>query len=324
MTQAPSPGVFRRKFLSNSFGVLAMAILFSVAIILTSICAKMTSFAHGEVHKSTDFCIILDNQTGHIKSLRRAGASNNIEFLREDRTLGPVSLRIRKEGNSWRDVVSGDKDLELRSMFELLEAKLRWNIVVFNTGNEAIEIGDLDLPLPMNTVYTTDPEETYTQRVFKHAFISGHASFLYWLPVKGTGPFLVMMPDADAPGNSHLEYFTSTGADYAFGREEFSVLVHSKAFAETNPSGTWRQPRTSCILQPGQEIHYAFTFQWADSYEGVRELRGRVEVLIFMHRAWHSAGYGSPLFSHHSSQDRCDSTGISITNKSRTDSLHCS
>jgi len=140
MTQAPSPGVFRRKFLSNSFGVLAMAILFSVAIILTSICAKMTSFAHGEVHKSTDFCIILDNQTGHIKSLRRAGASNNIEFLREDRTLGPVSLRIRKEGNSWRDVVSGDKDLELRSMFELLEAKLRWNIVVFNTGNEAIEI----------------------------------------------------------------------------------------------------------------------------------------------------------------------------------------
>ena len=63
-----------------------------------------------------------------------------------------------------------------------------------NTGREALEIGDLALPLPMNTDYVWDHEETFVRRVFRHAFIAGHGSFLYWLPVKGSGSFLVMQP----------------------------------------------------------------------------------------------------------------------------------
>ena len=73
-----------------------------------------------------------------------------------------------------------------------------------NTGRETLEIGDLALPLPMNTDYVWDHEETFVRRVFRHAFIAGHGSFLYWLPVKGSGSFLVMMPEGDtAPGVLH-------------------------------------------------------------------------------------------------------------------------
>ena len=47
-----------------------------------------------------------------------------------------------------------------------------------------------------------------------------------------------------------LEFFTATDMDYAFGRERYSVFVHSKAAAEREERGTWRQPRTSRFLAP--------------------------------------------------------------------------
>ena len=85
--------------------------------------------------------------------------------------------------------------------------------------------------------------------------LPGHGSFLYWLPVKGTGWFLVMQPLAD----THLEFFTSTDMDYAFGKERFTVYVHSTA-AAADKRGTWRQPRTSRLLKPGEERPLSLCF----------------------------------------------------------------
>ena len=71
--------------------------------------------------------------------------------------------------------------------------------------------------------------------------------------------------------------------DYAHGRERFTVFVHSKATAEQDQRGTWRQPRTSRLLQPGEAFANRFAFRWADSYEDVRELlcqNGGVDVQV--------------------------------------------
>ena len=156
---------------------------------------------------------------------------------------------------------------------------LRWNICVKNTGTANLEVGDLALPLPMNTDYVWDHTETFPRRVLRHVFIAGHGSFLYWIPVQGSGPILMMQPDE----HTSLEFFRATGMDYAFGRESFTAYLHSLAAAEQEQRGTWRQTRTNCRLQPGETATYGFAFRWAKDYEGVRNLlydRGGIDVHV--------------------------------------------
>ena len=225
------------------------------------------------------FLRVADPVTGRLTSLRHAKDADHVEFIRPGEPLGAVNLRVRTPGGAWRDVRESVDGVELRSNFNSNSDALRWEIRVKNTGNEALEIGDLALPLPMNTDYVWDHEETFVRRVFRHAFIAGHGSFLYWLPVKGSGRILVMLPE----GDTQLEYFTADGMDYAFGKERFSVFVHSKATAETDPRGTWRQPQTGRMLESNEETRYAFAFYWADSYDAVRKLlrqHGGVDVQV--------------------------------------------
>ncbi|MCX6875644.1 MAG: DUF5695 domain-containing protein [Verrucomicrobia bacterium] len=225
------------------------------------------------------FLRVADPASGCLTSLRHAADADHLEFIRPGEALGPVVLRVRTPGTPWREVTPNAAGVELRSNFTPRADALRWEISVKNTGREALEIGDLALPLPMHTDYVWDHEETFVRRVFRHAFIAGHGSFLYWLPVKGSGWFLVMMPEDD----THLEFFTADGMDYAFGKERFTAFVHSKASAEADPRGTWRQAPTSRTLQPDEEARYAFGLHWADSYQAVRAVlrqHGGIDVQV--------------------------------------------
>ena len=225
------------------------------------------------------FDVKLDAQSGFITSLRRAGGAGLVEFIRPGSALGAVKLRVRSGSEPWRELSQSADGVELKSGFRPDGDTLRWEVAVKNTGKESLEIGDLGLPLPMNADYTWNHEETFKHRVFKHAFIAGHGSFLYWLPAEGTGSFLVMQP----VGDTSLEFFTATDMDYAYGREKFTVFVHSKAAAEMDKRGTWRQPRTSRILKAGEEFTSRFVFRFADNYEGVREVvyqNGGVDVQV--------------------------------------------
>ena len=129
-----------------------------------------------------------------LASLKRVGDTTGLEFVRSNAVLGRVILRVRAEGGRWREATRSDETLLLRSQFTPHADALRWEIAIKNTGGSPLEIGDLELPLPMNTSYVWDHEETFVRRVFKHAFIAGDGSFLYWLPVKGSGSFLVLLP----------------------------------------------------------------------------------------------------------------------------------
>jgi len=225
------------------------------------------------------FLRVADPVTGRLTSLRHAKDTDRVEFIRPGETLGAVIVRVRTPGSVWREVSKSAEGVELRSNFSPRAEALRWELSVKNTGREPLEIGDLALPLPMNTDYVADHEETFVRRVFRHAFIARHGSFLYWLPVKGSGSFLVMMPE----GDTHLEFFTADGMDYAFGKERFTAFIHAKASAEADPRGSWRQPLTSKTLQPNEEARYAFALYWADSYDAVRAVlrqHGGVDVQV--------------------------------------------
>jgi hypothetical protein len=202
-----------------------------------------------------------------LSSLRRVGDSSGLEFIRSNSVLGTILMRVRTGDGTWQTITNSEAGVVLRSEFVPDGEALRWEVTVKNTRTSSLEVGDLELPLPMNDRYTVDNQETAVQRVFKHAFIAGSGTFLYWLPVKGTGSFLVMLP---RKGTS-LEFFKSNKSSYGFGGEDYSVFVHSKAASLLESRGTWRQPRTSRVLEPGAEARYAFDFYWADSYEGVRD-----------------------------------------------------
>jgi hypothetical protein len=253
----------------------------NLPLTLISAClAAVTTFAAAPATDPAElFQCAVDPATGWLTSLRCAADPDRLEFLRPGQSIGPVALRVRSPGASWTDVRRSTNGVELSSGFRRQPQELIWEIVVRNTSDHALEIGDLALPLPMNMDYGWDHEETFVRRVFQHACVAGHGSFLYWLPVKGTGSFLILQP----VGETSLEFFTATDMDYAHGNQRFSVFIHSRAAAEQESRGTWRQPRTGRMLRAGEAVTNRLAFRWAASYDGVRDSlyqHGGVDVTV--------------------------------------------
>ncbi len=99
-----------------------------------------------------------DPKTGWLTSIRRAGDSNRVEFIRPGQALGAVRLRVRVPGLPWREVSQSDSGVNVCSRFLPRGEALHWEVTVKNVSrSEPLEIGDLALPLPMNTDYVLGP-----------------------------------------------------------------------------------------------------------------------------------------------------------------------
>ncbi len=219
---------------------------------------------------------------GPLTSLRPPGST--VEFLRPGAALGAPLVRYRFEAEAWRELAPSapSPDLAVSTHVRPDGDVQRLVLTLENRTDRALQIGDLALPLPMHNRYAKDPEETFLRRVFRHARIAGSGSFVYWLPVGGAGPHLVMLPME----GTALEYFTDTAADYAWGGGDYTVFIHSGATGPVT-RGTWRQAHTSRTLNPrghsGDKVSYGFLLAWADDQTGVRELlyrHGNVDVQV--------------------------------------------
>ena len=225
---------------------------------------------------------------------KRIDDTHHLQCIAQDKILGHVGIRYRLDSGPWQAVhtseleaepprvmrssadehlVSYDfdagKGLALSEHFVCERDSLQWRMRLINRSRGTLEIGDLVLPLPMNTTYPKhQPEETFTSRLFRHSFISGHGSFVFWLPVGGVGPHLVMTPLA----GTQLEYFSEARANYAVGGSGYTAYIHSAALAAEAQGGSWRQESTSLRLAPGEDVTYGFQFDWTDSYQGVRDI----------------------------------------------------
>jgi len=251
---------------------------------------------------STAFRLGIRDESGEIVSLIPAAAPS-LEFIRPDSPLGEVILRYRIAQGPCREAssaASGDvrqvrpgsggdvveveiahqadsadargvRGIALTERFALCGDQLAWTLHLRNRTDEPIEVGDLAVPLVMNNRYTHDAQETFQRRMFRHAFISGHASFVYWQPVSGAGPHLLMT----CGEGTHLEYFTDRDMDYAYGGGVYRVFIHSAASGQ-DPRGSWRQKHTSVVLAPreqkGDAVQYAFALRWAKDAQNVRDL----------------------------------------------------
>ena len=174
-----------------------------------------------------------------IVSLKRVGDARNVEFVRPNNVVGDLVVRYRAGDETWQTLATASLDnqvtqssegrsldivyapdgpLGVSEQFNIRDDELTWAILLQNKGSLPVEIGDLALPLPMFTDYTWNKEETFETRLYRHQFISGDGSFLFWQPVGGRGPHLVMLPE---PGTA-WEYFSEQASDYAHGGGRFS------------------------------------------------------------------------------------------------------
>ncbi len=229
---------------------------------------------------------------GGITSLQRTADAFTTEYI-SGGTLGNVTMKYRPTtSGSWRSVLTATPSgiasstnytspdgtqyishyvitsglsgsLVLESVFTFQQDGLQWSLNLTNLASQSVVIGDLALPLPMNTTYST-----ITSSTMKHSFISGYDSFLFWMRPNSVGPYLLMTPDA----NTKLEFW-----DVLNGYEVYihSYVAGTNAAAQypavTTQGNRWRQPNTSLTLASGASQNYAFKFQWANDYDAIRQ-----------------------------------------------------
>lgn len=246
-------------------------------------------------------------EKGALTKIKYVGDHFDTNYLRENARLGGVILRYKQDQDPWSEVRTDDlidvpkthfeehgepgrnssvfhigKDdkrvLGVKTSIELKPSELLWSVTVSNETSTPLRIGDLALPLPMNSDFSK--QHPGHSSVFKHSFISGHGSFLYWMRSNSVGPFLMLTPT----NGTHLEYWENQG------KEGFQIFFHSEAaFADAaERGGTWRQPTTGSTLSAKGEAAdtktFCLKFQWAKDYDAVRETLVK-EGLIDVHVA---------------------------------------
>lgn len=246
-----------------------------------------TSFAETREISNDHFLLKFDDQAAGLVSLRKQNDVYSTEYIKTGHQLLDAKISFREKGGSWNSALLSELknpmitkqpkgfevtytmqgNLEVRKKLSLEGDKLTASLGFKNLTDGDLELGDIGLPLTLNTDYIGGDlmeaeavEKTYQNRLNMHRLINGHGSFIFWMRANGVGPYLLMQPQ----GDSRLEYFDYTNSAY----------IHSaKTGSET--TGTWRQEHTSLMLGPsgsGSESQtYDFSFVWGADYDGVRD-----------------------------------------------------
>ncbi|WLT30959.1 DUF5695 domain-containing protein [Geothrix sp. PMB-07] len=230
--------------------------------------------AVGSVAAMAGSAMDVKTEGGFLISLKGPKTHRGMEYITPGKRLGDVHLRYRAAGEDWCEATNAGPGLFVNSRFEARGGALIWTITLRNPTSKTLEVGDLSLPLPIQTDFSRHGSDKTS--VLKHSFISGSGSFLFWMRPDSAKPFLTMT----ALGDTSLEYWEAEGG--------YRVYLHAKhALEALKGEGTWRQPGTSLFLTPsgsaGDSHTYGFKFQWADGYEGVRNIlvnEGHVDTQV--------------------------------------------
>ncbi len=245
---------------------------------------------------NNEFDLKIDN--GAIISLKRVNDAFDTDYIAPESRFCDVVVKYRSADSDWKkgsslDLANAgsanittegdtttasydiDKSLALTVKLDLQDNALLWLITLENKTNEPLEIGDIGMPFPMNSAFVWDPDETCNLRVFRHDFISGHNSHIYWMRPNTVEPYLLMTP---LPG-TWLEYWDQQGDDISdnLGQAGFHAYIHSAGQVDAidEHKGSWRQSHTSRMLAPAGQAdgtcQYGFKFEWTQGYDEIRD-----------------------------------------------------
>jgi len=268
------------------------------AVGLTSVTRASSAPAEADVPRNIETRVSapgsrfsLGSSGGGITSLRYQGDVHDTDYVMAGQKLGVACARIRTGAGEWQklttdsgEILNGGEttlaaisrldDVSLTSRLALKDDYMQLQVSVVNEGQVAVEVGDLYLPMPMNTTFRAG--HGVTESVFKHSIVNGHGSFAFWMRGNSVGPYLMLLPERD----THLEYWNVEAS--AKGRKpSWQVyILAGAASAETKKLGTnWRQPTSTLILQPGEAKQYNFRFIWVKDYQAAREAIAKAGLL---------------------------------------------
>jgi hypothetical protein len=216
-------------------------------------------------------------------------------------TLDSDDIRkISADGQSFRVTYAGKSSNERGIQHHRLsmnyrvssDASLTWDIEIENVTDRTLEFGELAFPLRANDDYAGPyhgstassaiiagkmPEIQKTlheQKVFAHAFVAGHSSYVLIQRPRGDAPFLLFHCMED----TSLEcIYKVQGAFKGNWIGTDLLAVHSAATRDLrswdwNP---WINGHTSLVLEPGEKKLYQFRFAFISDYSDIQRELGK-------------------------------------------------
>ena len=201
-------------------------------------------------------------------------------FLSDDiRTVAydQGSITTCYEGNSVNQ--GGLQHLKVEQSYQLSGDAILWTITLRNTSEAEIEIGELGLPITLNTNYNIGDEKqgfnhrsvestkyVFEQRVIESSFVSGHSSYILATRASGKGDHLLIIPQGDTALEAIEGYGLFPNTDMMRGSGSMFYLF-SKATAQQ----PWYNGHRSLTLAPGEERKFTFKLCRAQDAADIHE-----------------------------------------------------
>jgi hypothetical protein len=197
------------------------------------------------------------------------------------------SFRVRYKGRSQN--VGGIQSFGLALAYSFAaDGSLLWDIEIENTGDRTLELGELAFPLRVNDDYgglyeALTPRRAilegkmqaiqkaiHEQKVFAHAFVAGHSSYVLVQRPRGDGPFLMLCCEEDTSFECIYKVEGSFPGSW-IGTDLLAIhswAVHQQRNWIWNP---WVNGHTSLILEPGRKRSFRLRFAFIDDYSMIGE-----------------------------------------------------
>ncbi len=154
-----------------------------------------------------------------------------------------------------------------------------WTITLHNTSQEEVEIGELGLPITLNTNYSIGDEKqgfnhrsiestkyVFEQRVIESSFVSGHSSYILVTRASGKGDHLLIVPQDDTALEAISGYGLFPNTEMMTGAGSMFYL-----FSEATAEEPWYNGHRSLTLAPDERRTFSFTVCRVTDYADVSE-----------------------------------------------------
>ncbi|HEX3776134.1 MAG TPA: DUF5695 domain-containing protein, partial [Polyangiaceae bacterium] len=189
-------------------------------------------------------------------------------------TSSSVTVTYENSANA-----KGVKNFKLVETYALVDDYLSWQIALTNTSGQAMEFGDVGLPLPFNEYWFQQNDVIYETRTVYHSFTGNNSSYITVQRPSGAGPFLLMVPDTSTgAGFEYMDNWLKSehaGSAWAAGGGTPSwpsgldvFYIHSNVIKSTNRGYL---PNTSLNLAAGASQTYGFKFFKVNSHADVQQ-----------------------------------------------------
>lgn len=208
-----------------------------------------------------------------------SNASENLKdnpYIEKTATDDKVTVKFKGQDEDSTDERTM-KGFDVTSEYDMGtdDGSMQWNITLENTGGNYIEFGDVGLPMPWNSAYSTI-DDTYNNRVTVHTYAGADSGYAYAIRCSGEGNYMLFTPVTST--GAKIEYIdnwignvngvkgTRSGSLYSGWTSDSGTFypglqvyyIHSKDIQKTGKG--YFTDASSLVLKPGEKKTYSFKF----------------------------------------------------------------